>query len=99
MDTARISHHPTFRKLAFERSCLGRGLAATMAAAYFAYILTIAFHPATLGVPIRDGSVLTWGLVVGAALLSFGFLLTTIYVLVANTRLDMLSRRLQEEVR
>jgi uncharacterized membrane protein (DUF485 family) len=40
----------------------------------------------------------TWGIVVGAALLSFGFVLTAIYVLVANTRLDALSRHLQEAV-
>jgi uncharacterized membrane protein (DUF485 family) len=40
----------------------------------------------------------TWGVVVGAALLSFGFLLTAIYVVVANTRFDALSRRLQEDL-
>jgi uncharacterized membrane protein (DUF485 family) len=70
-----------------------------MAGAYFAYILTVAFRPDLLGTPMWDGSVVTWGILVGAALLSFGFVLTAIYVLVANTRLDALSRRLQEDLR
>ncbi len=98
MDIERISGHQIFRRLCFERRCLGLGLATAMAAAYFAYILTIAFRPALLGAPVRDGSVITWGIVVGVALLVLGFLLTAIYVVVANTRLDDLSRRLQEDL-
>ncbi|MFE1599796.1 DUF485 domain-containing protein [Methylobacterium sp. ID0610] len=99
MNHARISSHPAYRRLCFERSCLGGSLAVVMAAAYFAYILTVAFRPDLLGTPIRNGSVATWGILVGAALLGFGFVLTAIYVLVANTRLDGLSRRLQEDLR
>lgn len=98
MDAARISAHPIFRQLAFERGCLGYSLAALLSVAYFSYILMVAFSPATLGTPIRDGAVLTWGIVVGVGLLAFGFLLTATYVLVANTRLDTLSRRLREDV-
>ncbi|MGH1569547.1 DUF485 domain-containing protein [Methylobacterium sp. P31] len=99
MDHARISNHPVYRRLCFERSCLGASLAVVMSGAYFAYILTVAFRPDLLGTPVRAGSVVTWGILVGAALLSCGFVLTAIYVLVANTRLDGLSRRLQEELR
>ena len=96
MQTERIAGHALFRRLAFERRCLGGVLAFAMAAVYFAYILTIALRPSLLGVPVHANSVVTWGIVVGAALLSFGFVLTAIYVLVANTRLDALSRHLQE---
>ncbi len=98
MDTERIAAHPAFRRLAFERGCLGYSLAALLATAYFAYILTIAFSPASLGTPIREGAVVTWGIVIGVALLAFGFALTAAYVLVANTRLDSLSDRLREDV-
>jgi len=73
-------------------------LAVIMAAVYFAYILTIAFRPSLLSLPVSENAVVTWGVVVGAALLSFGFLLTAIYVVVANTRFDALSRRLQEDL-
>lgn len=98
MDMEHIADHPTFRRLAFERRCLGLGLAVTMATAYFAYILTVAFDPAALGTPVQAGSILTWGIVAGVALLCFGFVLTATYVLVANTRLDALSQRLLENV-
>lgn len=98
-DIGRIAAHPLFRQLARERRILGGALAITMATVYFGYILTIAFRPDLLGIPIRENSVVTWGFVVGAALLSFGFVLTAIYVLVANTRLDTLTRRLLEDLR
>jgi uncharacterized membrane protein (DUF485 family) len=98
MDTERIASHPLFRRLSFERRCLGSILAVTMAGVYFSYILTVALRPGLLGIPINEGAVLTWGVVAGAALLSFGFLLTAIYVVVANTRLDALSQRLQEDL-
>jgi uncharacterized membrane protein (DUF485 family) len=99
MDVARISGHPLFHRLASERRCLGFVLATAMAVTYFAYILTIAFRPTLLGTLIFEGSVITWGVVIGAGLLSFGFILTAVYVLVANTRLDALSQRLQEDLK
>jgi uncharacterized membrane protein (DUF485 family) len=98
MNTERIAGHALFRRLSFERRCLGGVLAVIMAAVYFAYILTIAFCPSLLSLPVSENAVVTWGVVVGAALLSFGFLLTAIYVVVANTRFDALSRRLQEDL-
>ena len=99
MEIERIEGHPVFRRLAFERSCFGRGLAAAMAGAYFAYILTIAFRPGLLGRPVAEGAVTTWGIVAGAGLLALGFVLTAIYVVIANTRLDALSERLREDLR
>ena len=95
----RIAAHPLFRQLALERSRLGTVLAVTLAVTYFSYILTIAFNSSALGTPLHDGTVITWGVVLGVALLSFGFVLTAIYVVIANTRLDDLSRRLQEDLR
>jgi uncharacterized membrane protein (DUF485 family) len=99
MNTERIAGHALFRRLSFERRCLGGVLAVIMAAVYFAYILTIAFRPSLLSLRVSENAVVTWGVVVGVALLSFGFLLTAIYVVVANTHLDALSRRLQEDLR
>jgi uncharacterized membrane protein (DUF485 family) len=99
MEIERIEGHPAFRRLAFERSCLGRVLATVMAGAYFAYILTIAFRPGALGRPVAGGATTTWGIVAGAGLLALGFVLTAIYVAVANIRLDALSDRLREDLR
>lgn len=93
-----VASHPIFKQLALERSRLGTGLATVLAFTYFAYILTIAFRPSTLGVPLHDDTVITWGVVVGAGLLCFGFILTAVYVVFANSRLDDLSRRLREDL-
>ena len=97
MNTERIPSHPMFRQLAFERRCLGHGLAVTWPRPTSPTSSTVAFDPAALGTPLRRARSITWGVVVGVALLGFGFVLTAIYVLVANTRLDALSRRLQED--
>jgi len=97
MNAKRVASHPLFRRLAFERRCLGVTLAGVTAAAYFGYILTIAFRPTLRGVPIAQDSVITWGVVVGLGLLCLGFLLTVLYVLIANTRLENLRRRILED--
>jgi uncharacterized membrane protein (DUF485 family) len=97
-DVARIAAHPLFRRLVAERQALGGTLAVLMASVYFSFILTVAFRPALLGAPVWPDAVTTWGVVLGAGLLSFGFALTAIYVLVANTRLDRLTRLLREEL-
>lgn len=95
----QVVSHPIFRQLAQERSRLGTALATILSVTYFSYILTVAFRPSTLGVPLHDGTVITWGLVLGVGLLGLGFVLTAIYVAFANSRLDELSRRLQEDLR
>ena len=70
-----------------------------MAVIYFAYILTIAFDPQALGTPIASGTVMTWGLVAGVGVILSGFLLTALYVVLANARFDVLNERLMEDVR
>lgn len=99
MDYDRVGRNPLFKQLSFERNCLGGGLALTMIAVYFSFILTVAFSPASLGIPTHLGAALTWGVVVGASILSFGFVLTAIYVVYANRRFDALTRRIQEELK
>lgn len=94
----RIQRHPAYHQLAAERTRLGHSLAVITALAYFAFILTVALRPSALGTPLYDGAVMTWGVVVGAGLLSLGFVLTAIYVAVANARFDTLSQRLREDV-
>lgn len=93
-----IRRHPTFHRLAAARSRLGRSLAAVMVVLYFAYILTVALRPAALGTPVSDAAVLTWGVVAGVGLLSLGFVLTAIYVAVANRHFDDLTQSLREDV-
>lgn len=102
IDDAQIQHakaHPMFRKLARERTFLGLGLFGIIFMAYFSYILTIAFSPQSLGARIGDDTVVTFGVVVGLALIILGLVLTAIYVAVANIRFDALAQRIEEELR
>jgi uncharacterized membrane protein (DUF485 family) len=93
-----ITENQIFKQITFERSCLGYGLAAAMATAYFAFILTIAFQPSALAAKMSGGSVISVGIMAGVGLMAFAFLLTAIYVAVANIRLDVLGSKLREEV-
>ena len=52
MDPQQIQDLPAFRQLANERTRFGAGMSIGMAAAYFSYILTIAFWPRLLGLPL-----------------------------------------------
>jgi uncharacterized membrane protein (DUF485 family) len=78
---------------------LGVGMSTVMAAAYFAYILTIAFWPRQLGLPLWSGTVITWGVLIGVGLIALGFVLTAVYVWRANSRFDRLSQLLLEDLR
>jgi len=99
MNLQTIQDHPAFRQLASERARLGVAMSIVMAAAYFAYILTIAFWPRLLGHPLWDDTVITWGVLIGVGLIALGFLLTAVYVWRANSRFDPLSQLLLEDFR
>lgn len=94
-----IRTHPAYQELSAERLRLGLWLSAVMAGAYFAFILTVAFRPHVLGTRLGEGTVMTWGLLVGVGVIALGFLLTAFYVVWANLRFDPLSERLAEDVR
>jgi uncharacterized membrane protein (DUF485 family) len=98
VDPQRIQAHPAFRQLASERARFGTGMSLGTAGAYFTYILTIAFWPRLLGLPLWSGTVITWGVLIAVGLIAFGFVLTAVYVQRANSRFDHLSQRLLEEV-
>ena len=98
MDPTQIQDIPAFRQLASERMRYGAGMSIGMAAAYFGYILTIAFWPRLLGLPLWNGTVITWGFPIGVGLIALGFVLTAAYVQRANSRFDHLSQRLLGEV-
>jgi uncharacterized membrane protein (DUF485 family) len=99
MDLQAIQNNPAFRQLASERARLGVGMSIIMATAYFAYILTVAFWPRLLGHPLWSGTVITWGVLIGVGLIAFGFLLTALYVRLANSRFDRLNQLLLEDFR
>ena len=93
--------NPTFKKLTQTRSTLGWTLAAIMWVIYFGFILLVAFNKADgqlLSAKITPGSTISIAIVAGFAILVATFLITAIYVAVANSTFDRLTRELRAEV-
>ena len=63
---------------------------------YFALILTIAFYPATLGMPIGEG-VTSIGMVLGLGVILLCMVITGIYVYYANRVLEPLTKAIVQK--
>lgn len=85
----RVRAHPAYRQLVRRRRRLAWTLTAIMGAAYFGYILLIAFDKALLATPLAGGAA-TIGIPIGFGLILLGIALTAIYVRVANRDYDAL---------
>lgn len=94
----KIKSDPKFHELVQKRSAFAWKLAIVMLVIYYAFILTIAFSPETLGTPIGDG-VMTIGIPIGIAIILIAFLLTGIYVKRANSEFDELTKKIKAEAR
>jgi len=94
----RIKNNPDYQMLVKKRSSFAWKLAIAMLVVYYAFILTIAFSPKTLGTPLGDG-VITVGIPVGIFIIVFAFLLTGIYTWRANSEFDELERKVKAELK
>lgn len=94
-----IHEHPEFSRLESERARLGWSLTGITLLAYFSFILIVAFRPALFAQPVVSGSVITWGIPIGLLVILFSFLLTGIYVHLANTRFDPAREALIRDIR
>ncbi|MBW6424295.1 DUF485 domain-containing protein [Rhizobium sp. XQZ8] len=97
-DLEQIRNRPLFRRISFERNCLGAVLAMVMAALYFTFICIVAFSPATLASPVAAGSSISIGVIAGVSLMVTGLGLTAVYALYASVRLDKLASALRKEL-
>ena len=93
-----IADHPKFQKLVRGRSRFAWTLSILMLLVYQGFILLVAFDRGFLSTPISSGSTITWGIPIGIGVIIFAFLLTGIYVIVANSRYDEINRQLIQEV-
>jgi uncharacterized membrane protein (DUF485 family) len=93
----KVKNNPKFHKLVKERSAFAWKLAISMLVVYYAFILTIAFSPETLGTSM--GGVTTVGIPVGIAIIFFAFAITGIYVKRANTEFDQLTAEIKREAK
>ena len=95
----KIKNNPDYQELVSKRSSFSIKLSIAMLVVYFAFILTIAFSPATLGTPISSDSVTTIGIPIGIAIIIFAFVLTGIYTKRANGEFDDLSNKIKQAIK
>lgn len=95
--SARILANPKFQRLSRQRAVLAWSLSALVLVTYYLFIMLVAFVPGWLHVPLYEGSNLSRGIPLGAAIIIFSWLLTAWYVRHANTRFDVLNAEILEE--
>lgn len=93
-----IKTHPAYKELVRARARATWPLAILMLVVYFSYILVIAFAPDLFAIKVIDDAHTTWGIVIGLGVILFSFLLTGIYVRIANKKLEPLTEQLQEKI-
>jgi len=84
------------RKVVARRWRVGAVLTAVMMAAYFGFILLVAFAKPFVGTLLADGQV-SVGIVIGASVIALAPVLTAIYVRWANRRYDPAIAALREK--
>ena len=94
----QIYANPRFQELVAKRGRFAWTLAIIMLAAYYSFILLIAFDPAALGAKVAAGSVVSWGILVGLGLIFLCFIITGIYVQRANGEFDRMTQQILDEV-
>lgn len=95
----RVRQNPKFHLLVQKRSGLAFKLSAIVLAAYYALMMTVAFAPNMLKTPIGEGSALSIGFPISAAIIIVSWLLTGVYSYFANGEFEDLNREIVEESR
>ena len=95
-EVKRIKNNPKYQELISKRSSFAWKLSIIMLVVYYAFILTIAFSPETLGTQIGDG-VITIGIPIGIAIIFIAFILAGIYVKRANGEFDKLTQEIKDD--
>ncbi len=89
---------PEYQALLHKRKQFVWPLLLLTVAAYFVFILAIAFAPAALGKPLHEGGTISIGIVFGLGLILFNFVITLIYVRAANRHIEPLIKNVHTAV-
>lgn len=95
---ARVRQNPKFHELVRRRSRLAVTLSAIVLGAYYCFMMIVAFAPSLLRTPLSQGSNLTIGVPVGAAIIVISWLLTGLYSHYANGEFEELNKDVVREV-
>jgi uncharacterized membrane protein (DUF485 family) len=93
----RITANPKFLEFVAMRSNYGTIMTIISAAAYYGFILLVAFNKEFLATKIGEGYTMSVGVPIGVGVIVFTILLTWIYVRRANTEFDAINEALIKE--
>ena len=93
---SRIAADPAFQALKQRRDRFNAILTAIALGMFFSYILTIAFWPEWLAVPLGPGSVITRAIPIGFGVILMSLAMIGLYVIVANRSFDPAQRAIVE---
>lgn len=96
--TQRVLSHPKFKVMEKQKSLIGWSFSAVMFFVYVAFIWTIGTNPQALGVKVHEGSIITVGIYAGVAMIVFAFLITLVYVWLANGKFEDTTQDVVKEV-
>jgi uncharacterized membrane protein (DUF485 family) len=93
----KIKNNPSYQELVTKRSSFALKMTIGMLVVYYAFILTIAFSPKTLGISM--GGVMTIGIPIGIIIIVFSFIMAGVYTVRANGEFDDLTKKLKDDLR
>ena len=93
----RVTANPKFLEFVAMRSTYSIIMAIVSAAAYYGFILLVAFNKEFLATKIGEGYTMSIGVPIGVAVIAFTIVLTWIYVRRANTEFDAINEALIKE--
>jgi len=93
----RITANPKFHEFIAMRSRYSIIMAIVSAAAYYGFILLVAYNKEFLAVKMGAGMTMSVGVPIGVGVIAFTILLTWIYVRRANTEFDATNEAIIKE--
>lgn len=94
----KVLAHPKFQSMARQKALIGWGFSAVIFAVYVAFIWVIGTSPALLAQKISSSSISTLGIYVGIGVIIFSFLITLVYVALANGKFEKMTQEVVQEV-
>lgn len=96
LSTEEIRALPEYHDLLRQRRILAWPLCLVVLAAYYSFILAVAYFPSVLATPVGDG-ITSVGMVTGLGLIVLTFAVTAIFVWRTNATSNILLKRIKEK--
>nr|WP_269471084.1 DUF485 domain-containing protein [Neisseria animalis] len=90
--------HPKFQRMALQKSVIGWVFSAIIFLVYVSFIWVIGTNPQLFATKVNPDGVTTWGIYIGVFVIVFSFVMTAVYVWIANSRFDNMTKAVVDEV-